>query len=84
VTGGEEKRRRAPPTPVPLGVETPQQVFGEDLYHIYYRFLETDDEYFDYAPARLPPQGTGGFTVSLFPTRFCARFITRTPNVCLG
>ena len=42
---------------IPLGVETPQQVFGEDLYHIYYRFLETEDEYFDYAPARIPPQG---------------------------
>ncbi len=42
---------------IPLGVETPQQVFGEDLYHIYYRFLETEDEYFDYAPARVPPQG---------------------------
>jgi amidohydrolase family protein len=42
---------------IPLGTETPQQVFGEDLYHIYYRFLETEDEYFDYAPARLPPQG---------------------------
>jgi hypothetical protein len=42
---------------VPLGTETPQQVFGEDLYRIYYRFLETEDEYFDYAPARVPPQG---------------------------
>lgn len=42
---------------IPLGVETPQQVFGEDLYRIYYRFLETEDEYFDYAPARVPPQG---------------------------
>lgn len=42
---------------VPLGTETPQQVFGEDLYRIYYRFLETQDEYFDYAPARVPPQG---------------------------
>src|SRR5262245_44911128 len=42
---------------IPLGTETPQQVFGEDLYHIYYRFLETEDEYFDYAPAKLPPQG---------------------------
>ena len=42
---------------VPLGVETPQQVFGEDLYRIYYRFLETEDEYFDYAPAPVPPQG---------------------------
>jgi predicted TIM-barrel fold metal-dependent hydrolase len=42
---------------VPDGVETPQQIFGEDLYRIYYRFLETDDEYFDYAPAPVPPQG---------------------------
>ena len=42
---------------IPLGVETPQQVFGEDLYRIYYRFLETEDEYFDYAPAPVPPQG---------------------------
>jgi predicted TIM-barrel fold metal-dependent hydrolase len=36
---------------------TPQQVFGEKLYEIYYRFLETADEYFDYAPAKTPPQG---------------------------
>lgn len=42
---------------VPLGFETPQQVFGEELYRIYYRFLETEDEYFDYAPAPVPPQG---------------------------
>jgi predicted TIM-barrel fold metal-dependent hydrolase len=42
---------------IPHGIETPQQVFGADLYHIYYRFLETEDEYFDYAPARIPPQG---------------------------
>jgi Amidohydrolase len=42
---------------IPLGTETPQQVFGDDLYRIYYRFLETEDEYFDYAPARIPPQG---------------------------
>ncbi len=42
---------------VPHGVETPQQIFGDLLYEIYYRFLETEDEYFDYAPARIPPQG---------------------------
>jgi predicted TIM-barrel fold metal-dependent hydrolase len=42
---------------VPHGNETPQQVFGDDLYQIYYRFLETEDEYFDYAPAPVPPQG---------------------------
>jgi len=41
----------------PHGDEFPQQVFGDQLYEIYYRFLETDDEYFDYAPAKIPPQG---------------------------
>src|SRR5450631_2906742 len=41
----------------PHGDEFPQQVFNEKLYEIYYRFLETDDEYFDYAPAKTPPQG---------------------------
>jgi predicted TIM-barrel fold metal-dependent hydrolase len=41
----------------PRGVETPQQLFGNELYRIYYRFLETEDEYFDYAPAAIPPQG---------------------------
>jgi predicted TIM-barrel fold metal-dependent hydrolase len=39
------------------GTETPQQTFGDALYEIYYRFLETEDEYFDYAPAAVPPQG---------------------------
>lgn len=42
---------------VPRGVETPQQIFGPRLYEIYFRFLETEDEYFDYAPAPVPPQG---------------------------
>jgi predicted TIM-barrel fold metal-dependent hydrolase len=42
---------------VPHGTDTPQQVFGEPLYEIYFRFLETEDEYFDYAPAPIPPQG---------------------------
>jgi len=42
---------------VPHGDEYPQQVYGDELYQIYYRFLETEDEYFDYAPARVPPQG---------------------------
>ena len=42
---------------VPEGRETPQQIFGEELYEIYFRFLETEDEYFDYAPAPKPPQG---------------------------
>ena len=41
----------------PHGDEFPQQVFNESLYEIYYRFLETEDEYFDYAPAKVPPQG---------------------------
>ncbi len=43
--------------PPPEGESTPQQVFKDLLYEIYYRFLETEDEYFDYAPAPVPPQG---------------------------
>jgi predicted TIM-barrel fold metal-dependent hydrolase len=41
----------------PHGDEFPQQFFNDKLYEIYYRFLETNDEYFDYAPAKIPPQG---------------------------
>lgn len=41
----------------PHGDQYPQQVFNDQLYEIYYRFLETEDEYFDYAPAKIPPQG---------------------------
>lgn len=41
----------------PGGYETPQQIFCDELYEIYFRFLETEDEYFDYAPAPIPPQG---------------------------
>jgi len=39
------------------GDDYPQQVFGDKLYEIYFRFLESDDDYFDYAPAEIPPQG---------------------------
>ena len=42
---------------IPHADNFPQQVFGNELYEIYFRFLETDDEYFDYAPAKVPPQG---------------------------
>lgn len=42
---------------IPHGHQYPQQLFCDELYEIYYRFLETDDEYFDYAPAKTPPQG---------------------------
>ena len=42
---------------IPKGTDTPQQVFNDQLYEIYYRFLESNDEYFDYAPAPVPPQG---------------------------
>jgi len=43
--------------PSPYGDDVPQQLFGDELYEIYYRFLESTDEYFDYAPAPTPPQG---------------------------
>lgn len=41
----------------PHGEDCPQQLFNDLLYEIYFRFLETEDEYFDYAPAAVPPQG---------------------------
>ena len=41
----------------PHAPDVPQQIFGDRLYEIYYRFFETNDEYFDYAPAPKPPQG---------------------------
>ena len=44
-------------TDASASASTPQQTFGDALYEIYYRFLETEDEYFDYAPAPVPPQG---------------------------
>ncbi|HXB71505.1 MAG TPA: amidohydrolase family protein [Candidatus Acidoferrales bacterium] len=44
-------------TDASAGTSTPQQTFGDALYEIYYRTLETEDEYFDYAPAAIPPQG---------------------------
>ena len=37
--------------------DVPQQFFDDRLYEIYFRFFETEDEYFDYAPAKIPPQG---------------------------
>ncbi len=42
---------------IPNGTDVPQQIFGDQLYEIYYRFLETEDDFFDYAPAPVPPQG---------------------------
>jgi len=41
----------------PNATEVPQQTYNDKLYEIYFRFLESDDEYFDYAPAKVPPQG---------------------------
>lgn len=41
----------------PNGSSVPQQDLTPALYQIYFRFLETLDEYFDYAPAEVPPQG---------------------------
>ena len=41
----------------PNGTEVPQQDLKPEMYRIYFRFLETLDEYFDYSPAPVPPQG---------------------------
>lgn len=43
--------------PPPYGNDVPQQLLCDELYDIYYRFMQTEDEYFDYAPCAIPPQG---------------------------
>ena len=55
---------------------TPQQTFGDSLYEIYYRFLETEDEYFDYAPAPVPPASRCGSRSS--PTACADRWAPRS------
>jgi predicted TIM-barrel fold metal-dependent hydrolase len=39
------------------GKEYPQQDLRPEMFRCYFRFLETEDEYFDYAPSQVPPQG---------------------------
>lgn len=41
----------------PNGSSVPQQDLTPAMYQCYFRFLETLDEYFDYSPAEIPPQG---------------------------
>ncbi|MBI5282170.1 MAG: amidohydrolase family protein [Candidatus Solibacter usitatus] len=41
----------------PNGKSVPQQDLTPAMYQCYFRFLETEDEYFDYAPSAVPPQG---------------------------
>jgi predicted TIM-barrel fold metal-dependent hydrolase len=41
----------------PNGTSVPQQDLKPAMYQAYFRFLETLDEYFDYAPSPVPPQG---------------------------
>ena len=66
----------------PHGDEFPQQVFNDQLYEIYYRFMETEDEYFDYAPAKIPPQGRWRIYGINLLTLFCVRFTTTTLHGC--
>jgi hypothetical protein len=41
----------------PNGTSVPQQDLVPEMFRCYFRFLETLDEYFDYAPSPTPPQG---------------------------
>ena len=63
---------------MPQRVETPQQVFGDELYEIYYRFLETEDEYFDYAPRKCRHKDAGGSMVSACRMPFSTKCIGKT------
>jgi predicted TIM-barrel fold metal-dependent hydrolase len=44
-------------TDASAGESSPQQIFGDLMYEIYYRFLETEDENFNYCPWPYPVQG---------------------------
>ena len=67
---------------VPHGTQTPQQIFGTQLYQIYFRFLETEDEYFDYAPAPVPHRDAGRSTGLDYRKGSCRRSTTGTPRGC--
>jgi len=41
----------------PEGAAVPQQDLKPAMFQAYFRFLETLDEYFDYAPSPTPPEG---------------------------
>jgi predicted TIM-barrel fold metal-dependent hydrolase len=41
----------------PNGTSVPQQDLAPAMFQCYFRFLETLDEHFDYAPSPTPPQG---------------------------
>lgn len=69
---------------VPHGTETPQQIFGDELYETYYRFLETEDEYFDYAPAPVPPQGRWRIYGLGLPDRILRKVYYRNAERLLG
>jgi len=56
----------------------PQQVFSDELYEIYYRFLETDDEYLTMLPQRFHRRVVGASMDSTSRHRFFARCTTRT------
>ena len=70
----------------PHGDAFSQQLFCDQLYEIYYRFLETDDEYFDYAPARIPPQGRWRIYVITLPETILRKvyFENAVPLLCLS
>ena len=58
-------------------------LFGTDgvddsIYPIAFRFLETEDEYFEYSAGPVPGRAAGASMASDCPTRFSRRCIRRT------
>jgi predicted TIM-barrel fold metal-dependent hydrolase len=60
--------------------------FGPDLdsYRLYYRFLETDDEYFNYYPAEIPQQGRWHVCGLYLPDDVLARVYYRNAERLFG
>ena len=78
--GRQPRRTRA------LLLRHPDRVlFGTDLippqretYEIYFRFLETEDEYFSYSPS--DPPGAGASPPSTCPRRYCGSSTQKMPG----
>jgi predicted TIM-barrel fold metal-dependent hydrolase len=69
---------------IPHAPDFPQQTFTQELYRIYYRFLETEDEYFDYSPAPVPPQGRWRISGLGLPAEILEKLYYRNAERLLG
>jgi predicted TIM-barrel fold metal-dependent hydrolase len=57
---------------------------SDAMYRIYFRFFETDDEYFDYSPSAVPPQGRWRISGLALPDEILRKFYFENAERVLG